>query len=108
MRANRCRCHLPRRGFADDGLARDHGINCEPNMLPATHEKVDAAIAPLGYVPNPAARSLAGGQQCRIALLHTNPGSQAHIFANPPQNGEGDHAKHIGGARSGYPDLLAW
>jgi DNA-binding LacI/PurR family transcriptional regulator len=84
------------------------GINCAPNMLPATHEKVDAAIAPLGYVPNPAARSLAGGQQCRIALLHTNPGSQAHIFANPPQNGEGDHAKHIGGARSGYPDLLAW
>jgi hypothetical protein len=37
------------------------------------------------------------------------------VVANPPQNGgaEGvaeqqrDHAKHGGGARSGYPDLLA-
>jgi LacI family transcriptional regulator len=48
-------------------------INCEPNVLPATREKVDAAIALLGYMPNPAARSLAGGQQCRIALLHANP-----------------------------------
>jgi hypothetical protein len=32
----------------------------------------------------------------------------AKAGANPPQNGEGDHAKHGGGARSGYPDLLAW
>lgn len=48
-------------------------INCEPNVLPATCDKVDAAIVALGYVPNPAARSLAGGQQCRIALLHANP-----------------------------------
>ena len=30
------------------------------------------------------------------------------VVANPPQNKEGDHAKHGGGARSGYPDLLAW
>lgn len=48
-------------------------INCEPNVLPGTRDKVAAAIASLGYVPNPAARSLAGGQQCRIALLHANP-----------------------------------
>jgi LacI family transcriptional regulator len=48
-------------------------INCEPNVLPATREKVNAAIALLGYVPNPAARSLAGAQHCRIALLHANP-----------------------------------
>jgi LacI family transcriptional regulator len=48
-------------------------INSEPNVLPATRDKVRAAIATLGYVPNPAARSLAGGQQCRIALLHANP-----------------------------------
>lgn len=48
-------------------------INCEPNVLPATRDKVTAAITALGYVPNPAARSLAGGQQCRIALLHANP-----------------------------------
>lgn len=48
-------------------------INCESNVLPATRDKVDSAIAALRYVPNPAARSLAGGQQCRIALLHANP-----------------------------------
>jgi LacI family transcriptional regulator len=48
-------------------------INSEPNVLPATREKVGKAIAALRYVPNPAARSLAGGQQCRIALLHANP-----------------------------------
>ncbi len=48
-------------------------INGEPSVLPATCEKVAAAIQALGYVPNPAARSLAGGHQCRIALLHANP-----------------------------------
>lgn len=48
-------------------------INHEPNVLTDKRDKVDAAIAALGYVPNPAARSLAGGQQCRIALLHANP-----------------------------------
>jgi len=48
-------------------------INSEPNVLPATRDKVREAIDALGYVPNPAARSLAGGQQCRIALLHANP-----------------------------------
>jgi len=49
--------------------------NGEPNVLPATRDKVEQAIALLGYVPNPAARSLAGGQQCRIALLYANPSS---------------------------------
>jgi LacI family transcriptional regulator len=48
-------------------------INSEPTVLPATCEKVTSAIEALGYVPNPAARSLAGGRQCRIALLHANP-----------------------------------
>lgn len=48
-------------------------VNREGNVLAATRDKVTAAIAALGYVPNRAARSLAGGQQCRIALLHNNP-----------------------------------
>ena len=48
-------------------------VNGESNVTPATRDKVNAAIKALGYVPNPAARSLAGGQQCRIALLHSNP-----------------------------------
>lgn len=48
-------------------------VNCEPNVLPSTRARVEEAVAALGYRPNPAARSLAGGQQCRIALLHANP-----------------------------------
>jgi LacI family transcriptional regulator len=48
-------------------------VNGEPNVISDTREKVNAAIKSLGYIPNPAARSLAGGQQCRIALLHSNP-----------------------------------
>lgn len=48
-------------------------VNCDPGVTDATREKVQAAIAALGYVPNPAARSLAGARQLRIALLHANP-----------------------------------
>jgi LacI family transcriptional regulator len=48
-------------------------VNRETNVLPATREKVERAIAALGYVPNPAARSLAAGRHSRIALLHSNP-----------------------------------
>ncbi len=47
--------------------------NGEPGVAQATREKVGEAIAALGYVPNPAARSLAGARQTRIALLHANP-----------------------------------
>src|SRR5262245_3654724 len=48
-------------------------VNNDAKVLPGTRAKVDAAIAELGYVPNLAARSLAGAGQCRIALLHSNP-----------------------------------
>jgi LacI family transcriptional regulator len=48
-------------------------VNNDAKVLPATRDKVQAGIAALGYVPNPAARSLAGARQCRIALLHSNP-----------------------------------
>lgn len=48
-------------------------VNGEANVSGNTRDKVTAAIKALGYIPNPAARSLAGGQQCRIALLHSNP-----------------------------------
>ncbi|MDG2003553.1 MAG: LacI family DNA-binding transcriptional regulator, partial [Novosphingobium sp.] len=50
-------------------------INREGNVLPPTQEKVRSAIEALGYVPNSAARHLASGRQCRIALLHSNPSS---------------------------------
>lgn len=48
-------------------------INRESGVMEATRDKVSAAIRALDYVPNRAARSLAGGRQSRIALLHSNP-----------------------------------
>lgn len=48
-------------------------VNGGPGVGEATRGKVGKAIDALGYVPNPAARSLAGARQVRIALLHANP-----------------------------------
>ncbi|MEO6716159.1 MAG: LacI family DNA-binding transcriptional regulator [Novosphingobium sp.] len=48
-------------------------VNNEARVLPATREKVLQAVEALGYVPNAAARSLAGQGQCRITLLFNNP-----------------------------------
>jgi LacI family transcriptional regulator, galactose operon repressor len=48
-------------------------IRQEAAVLPATRARVHKAIAILGYVPNAAARSLAHGRQCRLALLYSNP-----------------------------------
>jgi LacI family transcriptional regulator len=48
-------------------------VNGEPNVRPTTRDAVQKAIGALGYAPNAAARNLAGGKQCRIALIHSNP-----------------------------------
>ena len=48
-------------------------INSQGNVRVATRDQVMAAIARLNYSPNRAARSLAGGDQVRIALLFDNP-----------------------------------
>lgn len=48
-------------------------INGEQNVRENTREQVLAAIEQLNYVPNRAARSLAGGAQLRVALLFDNP-----------------------------------
>jgi LacI family transcriptional regulator len=48
-------------------------VNREANVVAATRDKVLETIRVLGYVPNPAARNLAGARQCRIALLYSNP-----------------------------------
>lgn len=48
-------------------------VNGEANVREATREKVNAAIAALKYVPNQAARRLAGSRLIRIAVLYSNP-----------------------------------
>ncbi|WP_022682929.1 LacI family DNA-binding transcriptional regulator [Sphingobium bisphenolivorans] len=48
-------------------------INGESVVRAQTREKVERAIAALDYSPSAAARSLAGGEETRIALLHSNP-----------------------------------
>jgi LacI family transcriptional regulator len=48
-------------------------INGESNVRAETREAVNEAVVRLNYAPNPAARSLAGAGQLRIALLYSNP-----------------------------------
>ena len=58
-------------GFAPMTVSRV--INGENNVRQETREAVQAAIAKLKYSPNLAARTLAGAEQVRIALLYSNP-----------------------------------
>ncbi|MGH6747280.1 LacI family transcriptional regulator [Novosphingobium sp. PhB57] len=48
-------------------------INKGANVREETRRKVEAAIAELNYAPSTAARALAGGEDLRIGLLHSNP-----------------------------------
>lgn len=48
-------------------------INGDAKVRAATREQVTDAIAKLRYMPNRAARTLAGGEQLRIAILFDNP-----------------------------------
>jgi LacI family transcriptional regulator len=50
-------------------------MNGEARVQAKTAEAVHKAIEALGYTPNPAARSLAGADQIRLALLFDNPSS---------------------------------
>lgn len=47
--------------------------NGAAGVLPETRRKVEEAIHALDYVPNVAARALAGARQFRVAMLHSNP-----------------------------------
>ena len=48
-------------------------INGESNVRAETRDRVEAAIKALDYAPSSAARTLAGGEEIRIGLLHSNP-----------------------------------
>jgi DNA-binding LacI/PurR family transcriptional regulator len=56
-------------------------INGSPRVSAHTREAVEAAVAELGYVPNRAARALAGNRTDAIALVV--PESETHFFAEP-------------------------
>ena len=65
-----------------DEVARHAGVstmtvsrvmNSNSNVREATRELVLRAVRELNYTPNAAARSLAGAQGTRIALIYTNP-----------------------------------
>jgi len=47
-------------------------VNGEDAVRPATRERVQAAIAALRYVPNPAARHLAGSEVIRLGVLYSS------------------------------------
>jgi LacI family transcriptional regulator len=48
-------------------------INREPHVTPKLRAKIEAAIAALNYVPETAARSLAGARSFTISVLFDNP-----------------------------------
>lgn len=48
-------------------------MNGEAAVSHATRNKVEAAVAALNYVPNQAARGLAGAQLSRVGVLYNNP-----------------------------------
>ncbi|HEY2661236.1 MAG TPA: LacI family DNA-binding transcriptional regulator [Caulobacteraceae bacterium] len=53
-------------------------LNHEPNVREELRDRVRAAVAALGYVPNVAARDLAGGKSFLIGLMFDNP-SESYI-----------------------------
>ena len=54
-------------------------VNNEPNVRPATRERVVNAISALDYEPHPAARGLAGHRTFSIGLLYENPHEFSYI-----------------------------
>jgi DNA-binding LacI/PurR family transcriptional regulator len=56
-------------------------LNGSPRVLPATRTLVEEAVAQLGYVPNPAARSLVTGRTSTIALVVSEP--ESRLFSDP-------------------------
>lgn len=55
-------------------------INGEGNVREATRQRVQEAIVAMRYAPSIAARTLAGGEELRLGLLHSNP-SFAYLSA---------------------------
>lgn len=54
-------------------------VNNEPNVRPATRDRVMQAVSALDYEPHPAARGLAGRRTFSIGLLYENPHEFSYI-----------------------------
>ena len=54
-------------------------VNNEPNVRPATRDRVMKAVSALDYEPHPAARGLAGRRTFSIGLLYENPHEFSYI-----------------------------
>ena len=52
-------------------------VNREPNVRASTQDKVDRAIAQLGYTPNPSAQNLASRRARLIVLVYDDPSAYA-------------------------------
>src|SRR5579871_4437394 len=50
-------------------------INGNSRVRATTRARVEAVVAALKFVPNPAARSLSGARRLRVGLLYANPSS---------------------------------
>lgn len=78
------------RGATLDGVAREAGVsratvsrvvNGSPKVSPDVRRAVERAVARLGYVPNPAARSLVTRRSDSVGLIITEPASR--LFDDP-------------------------
>lgn len=88
-------------------------LNNEPNVRQETQARVQAAVARLGYKPNPSARSLAAQRSYALALAYNNP-SRNYLMEIQSGMLEACHANHynllLGPAGIGaaaLPDLAA-
>lgn len=68
-------------------------MNGEPRVSPATRDRVDAAMATLGYRPNLNARGLAGDRSFLIGLFYDNPSSH---YVNDVQTGAVERCRAAG------------
>ncbi len=68
-------------------------VNKAPNVSQPLRERVEAAIAELGYRPNQSARRLAGGRSFMIAYLYSNP---APAYTSGIQYGAAERCRDLG------------
>lgn len=86
-------------------------VNGSASVQADTRARVEEVIARIGYVPNPAARALAGARQVRIALLYDNPSAVwlSELLVGCLAQAAGDNAQIVVQSSLGHaePEALA-